>query len=88
MGTIIHCWIAHSSQFPSPSISFSSKAWKGIKAGLCNNWGKFSATGLIHFTKQVVNKLTTNSASSLFFDGSPPSEILSQGLSKCLLVRK
>ena len=67
MRTIIHSWITHSSQFPSPSMSFSSKAWKGIKAGLCNNWGKVSAKRLIHFRKQVVNKLTTNSASSLFF---------------------
>jgi len=27
----------HSSQFPSPSMSFSSKAWKGIRAGLCRH---------------------------------------------------
>ena len=49
------------------SMSFSSKAWKGIKAGLCNNWGKFSAKWSIHFRNQAVNKLTANSASSLIF---------------------
>jgi hypothetical protein len=27
--------IAHSSHFPSPSMSFSSSEWKGMRAGLC-----------------------------------------------------
>jgi hypothetical protein len=62
MGTITHCWIAHSSQFPSPSMSFSSKAWKGIKAGLCHQ-GKVSTTQSIHFIKQDVNKLIATPSS-------------------------
>ena len=28
-------WMAHSSHFPSPSMSFSSNEWKGIRAGRC-----------------------------------------------------
>lgn len=43
-GQTNHWWISHSSQFPSPSMSFSSKEWKGIKAGLCKQQGKDSAT--------------------------------------------
>lgn len=34
-GGVNQCWISHSSQFPSPSMSFNSTEWKGIRAGLC-----------------------------------------------------